>query len=274
MGMLRIVVCGACGRMGKRIIACAAGGGGIAVVGAVEREGHPCIGADAGECAGAGRIGVPVSSDLASSARGADVIVDFSGREAAARGAETAASLGKPIVIGTTGLGDAERRAVKRASRKVACLVAPNMSVGVNLLLRLASEASRSLGDDYDVEIVETHHRHKLDAPSGTALRLARAVAEGRGADLSKAVVYGRKGEPGERPRGQIGIHAVRQGDIVGDHVVSFAAAGERIELAHRATSRDTFARGALRAARWIAGKPPGIYEMGDVLARRGGGRR
>lgn len=267
--MIKIAVCGACGRMGKRIIACAAEERGIAISGAVEHEGHTCLGLDAGECAGAGRIGVAVASDLASAARGADVIVDFSGREAAGRNASVAASLGKPIVIGTTGLGDAEMRTVKKASRKVACLVAPNMSVGVNLLFRLAKEVARALGDDYDVEIVETHHRLKKDAPSGTALRLARAVAEGRGADLAKAAVYGRKGEPGERPRGQIGIHAVRQGDIVGDHVVSFAAAGERIELAHRATSRDTFARGALRAARWIAGKAPGMYEMGDVLKKR-----
>jgi 4-hydroxy-tetrahydrodipicolinate reductase len=264
--MLRIVVCGACGRMGKRIIACAAEERGITVAGAVERAGHPCLGADAGECAGAGRTGVAVSADLASAARGADVIVDFSGREAAARNAGAAASLGKPIVIGTTGLGDAEMRAVRKASGKVACLVAPNMSVGVNLLFRVAAEVARVLGDDYDVEIVETHHRLKKDAPSGTALALARAVAESRGIDLSKGAVYGRKGEPGERPRGQIGIHAVRQGDIVGDHVVSFAAAGERVELAHRATSRDTFARGALRAARWIAGRAPGMYGMGDVL--------
>ena len=264
--MLRIAVCGACGRMGKRIIACAADEPGITVSGAVERAGHPCLGSDAGECAGAPKLGVPVVTDLGAAARGADVIVDFSGREAAAANAETAASLGRPIVIGTTGLGDADMAAMKRASRKVACLVAPNMSVGVHLLFRVAAEVARALGDDYDVEIVETHHRMKKDAPSGTALALARAVAEARGIDLSNGAVYGRRGEAGERPRGQIGIHAVRQGDIVGDHSVSFASTGERVELVHRATSRDTFARGALRAARWIAGRAPGLYGMADVL--------
>ncbi len=204
---------------------------------------------------------MPVSSDLASSARGADVIVDFSGREAAARGAETAASLGKPIVIGTTGLGDAERRAVKRASRKVACLVAPNMSVGVNLLLRLASEASRSLGDDYDVEIVELHHKHKLDAPSGTALLLANPLLE----QAPREMVHGRHGKSARKP-GEIGVHALRLGDVVGEHRVYFAGPGERVELAHVATSRETFARGALRAARWLVGKPAGRYRMSEVL--------
>lgn len=264
--MPRIVVCGACGRMGKRIIACAAEEQGVAVAGAVERAGHPCLGADAGECAGAGRIGVAVSADLEAAARGADVIVDFSGRETAVRNASAAASLGTPIVIGTTGLREEEMGRIRAAAEKVACIVAPNMSVGANLLIEIAAETARLLGDDYDIEIVETHHRMKKDAPSGTALALARAVARARGIDLPGAVVHGRSGHPGARPKGQIGIHAVRQGDVVGDHVVSFAATGERIELVHRATSRDTFARGALRAAKWIAKKAPGIYGMADVL--------
>ncbi|HOE26223.1 MAG TPA: 4-hydroxy-tetrahydrodipicolinate reductase [bacterium] len=264
--MQRIVVCGACGRMGKRIIACAAEDPGIAVAGAVERAGHPCLGADAGACAGVGEIGVAVSADLEAAARGADVIVDFSGRETAVRNAAAAASLGMPIVIGTTGLGEEQLHPIRAAAEKVACVVAPNMSVGANLLIEIAAETARLLGDDYDVEIVETHHRMKKDAPSGTALALARAVAGARGIDLPGAVVYGRSGHPGARPKGQIGIHAVRQGDVVGDHVVGFAAPGERIELVHRATSRDTFARGALRAAKWVAKKAPGIYGMADVL--------
>jgi len=264
--MTRIIVCGACGRMGTRIIACAAEDGEITLAGAIEREGHSCLGRDAGEVAGVGRLGVPVTRDLAAAAAAGDVIVDFSQHEASARNAATASSRKKPIVIGTTGMSGREVQAIKKASRMVACLVAPNMSVGVNLLFRIAAEVARSLGEGYDVEIVEVHHRFKKDAPSGTAKRLAAAVADAMGKDLDALACHGRSGETGERPKGQIGIHAVRQGDVVGEHTVSFASLGERVELVHRAHSRDTFARGALRAAKWIVGKPPGFYSMEDVL--------
>jgi 4-hydroxy-tetrahydrodipicolinate reductase len=252
--------------MGKRIIALGVQDPEIRMVGAIDKEDHPCRGEDAGMLAGIKRLDVPVTADLTAAARGCDAIVDFSYHEASIRHASIAASAGKPIVIGTTGMGRVEMQQIQDAARTVACLVAPNMSVGVNLLFRVAGEVARALGDDYDVEIVEAHHRHKKDAPSGTAKRLAAAVAEARGQELSRCAVYGRDGETGERPRGQIGIHAVRQGDIIGEHLVSFAAAGERIEIIHRATSRDTFAMGALRAAKWIVGKPPGLYDMQDVL--------
>jgi len=264
--MIKMIVCGACGRMGKRIIACAVEGGEIAVAGAIERKDHPSLGRDAGEVAGVARLGVPVTADLAAAAAEGDVIVDFSHHEASAQNAATARALKKPVVIGTTGLSGREMQAIANASRTVACLVAPNMSVGVNLLFRIAADVARSLGEEYDVEIVEVHHRFKKDAPSGTAKRLAAAVADARGKDLSALACHGRSGETGERPKGQIGIHAVRQGDVVGEHTVSFASLGERVELVHRAHSRDTFARGALRAARWLVGKPPGLYDMGDVL--------
>lgn len=264
--MIKIIVCGACGRMGKRIIACAAENGRIAIVGAIEMAGHPCLGKDAGEVAGVARLGVPVTTDLKAAAVKADAIVDFSHHEAGAGNAAVAAALKKPIVIGTTGLDEGEMQAIKKASRKIACLVAPNMSVGVNLLFRIVADVARSLGDEYDAEIVEVHHRFKKDAPSGTAKRLAAAIADAWGERLDAITCHGRSGEPGERPKGQIGIHAVRQGDIVGEHTVSFASLGERVELVHKAHSRDTFARGALRAAEWIVGKPAGLYSMQDVL--------
>jgi 4-hydroxy-tetrahydrodipicolinate reductase len=266
--MLKLVVCGACGRMGKRIIACAEEEGGFELSGAIEAPGHPSLGDDAVRLAGGTGRPVPVTHDLDAAAAGCDVIVDFSFHEASPRYAQIAARRGVPIVVGATGLTPDERERIGEAARRVACIVAPNMSAGVNLLCRVAAEAARSLGMEYDVEIVEAHHRHKKDAPSGTALRLARAVAGARGQDLNACAVYGRSGEPGERPAGEIGIHAVRQGDIVGEHSVIFAGPGERIELVHRAHSRDMFAHGALRAARWIVGKPPGMYGMEDVFNR------
>lgn len=264
--MLKIVVCGACGRMGKRIIACAAEDPGVALSGAVDSPGHSSIGRDAGEMAGAGSLGIDVAGDLSAVAGGCDVIIDFSQHAAGAEHAGIAAATGKPIVIGTTGMTGEELRTIEEASRTVPCLVAPNTSVGVNLLFRIAGEVARSLGDDYDIEIIETHHRFKKDAPSGTARRLAEKVAEATGRDPGKDVVYGRSGETGERPRGQIGIHSVRQGDVIGEHVVSFATLGERVELVHKAHSRDTFARGAIMAAKWIVGREPGMYDMSDVL--------
>ena len=266
--MVRVVVCGACGRMGRRIVACASRDEGMEVVGAVESVGNPCLGGDAGEIAGSGKCGVEVTADLAAVADKCDVIVDFSQHAASSRHAAIAAGKGKPIVIGTTGMGEDELGEIRKAAGEVACLVAPNMSVGINLLFRIVGEVARSLGEEYDVEIIETHHRFKKDAPSGTAKRLAESVAKALEGDLDKNAVYGRRGETGERPRGQIGIHAVRQGDIVGEHLVSFACLGERIELAHKAHSRDTFALGALRAAKWIVRRPPGLYGMEDVLKK------
>jgi 4-hydroxy-tetrahydrodipicolinate reductase len=264
--MLKLIVCGACGRMGRRIIACAAQDKDIRVVGAIEAKGHPNAGNDAGRNAGVKELAVPVSVDLEAVAKIGDAIVDFSTHAASVNHAKIAAAVRRPVVIGTTGMSASEMDEIRKASKAVACLVAPNMSVGVNLLFKVAGDVARSLGDDYDVEIIEAHHRLKKDAPSGTAKRLAESVARALGRDIGRDAVYGREGETGERPRGQIGIHAVRQGDIVGEHLVSFACAGERVELGHKAHSRDTFARGALRAAKWIVDRPPGLYDMMDVL--------
>jgi len=252
--------------MGKIILTLAARDAGLRIAGAVEMNGHECLGMDAGEAAGIGPIRIPVTEDLGAVAPECDVIIDFSGRAAGPGNASTAASLSKPIVIGTTGMTGDDMRLIRAASRSVPCLVSPNMSVGVNLLFKLCGEAAGVLGEDYDVEIIEAHHRHKKDAPSGTAKRLVEIVAQGRGRALDGRVVHGREGDTGERPRGDIGVHSIRGGDIVGEHTVCFAGPGERIELVHRARSREPFALGALLAAKWIVGKRPGLYDMGDVL--------
>jgi 4-hydroxy-tetrahydrodipicolinate reductase len=194
------------------------------------------------------------------------VAVDFTFHTAVPGNAAAAAAAGTALVIGTTGLDEAETAAVGKAAGKIAIVHAPNMSLGVNLLFALAGRAAEALGLEYDVEIVETHHRHKKDAPSGTALKLGECVALGRGQKLAQVVVHGREGQTGERPRGQIGMHAVRAGAVVGDHTVLFASEGERVELTHRAISRDTFAMGALRAAQWAVGRPAGLYDMKSVL--------
>ncbi|MFH1037749.1 MAG: 4-hydroxy-tetrahydrodipicolinate reductase [PVC group bacterium] len=264
--MIRIIVCGAAGRMGGRIIACAREEGDLMITGAVERAGHPDLGRDAGEVSGAGRLGLPLTDSLEDVIGSGDVVIDFSAPTAALAAAAAAAAHRKPLVIGTTGLCPEEEARLKKTVAGIACLFSPNMSVGVNLLFRLVEETAGALGDGYDIEIVEAHHRLKKDAPSGTARQIAELAASALGRDLSAAAVYGRQGMTGERPRGEIGIHSVRAGDIVGDHTVIFSAPGERLELIHRAHSRDTFARGALRAARFVASAAPGIYTMRDVL--------
>ena len=265
----QIAILGAAGRMGRAI----ARGlleetvPGLRLCGAVEAAGHPEIGCDLGELAGAGRCGVAVTDDLQSGIAGADAAIDFSFHTATAANAGVLAERGTALVIGTTGLTGEEKQHVERAAERIPILMAPNMSLGVNLLFALAERAAAALqGRGYDVEIVERHHRLKKDAPSGTALGLGEAVARGMGVDLGKAARHGRQGMTGERGEEEIGFHAVRAGDIVGDHTVLFAAAGECIELSHRATSRATFALGALRAAGWVAGKPAGLYAMTDVL--------
>jgi 4-hydroxy-tetrahydrodipicolinate reductase len=200
------------------------------------------------------------------------VLIDFSTAESTARHAAAAAELGVALVIGTTGLAPAQQAAVDAAAKRVAVLQAPNFSLGVNLLFRIAREVARALGEDFDVGIVEAHHNQKADAPSGTALGLARAVAEGLGRDADEAMVHGRQGRPGPRARKEIGMHALRMGSVVGEHTAHFASPYERLELTHRAESRVVFAAGALRAAKWIAGKPAGRYTMDDVLFSAGGG--
>jgi 4-hydroxy-tetrahydrodipicolinate reductase len=262
----KVVIVGACGRMGQTLLRCAKRLDGIAVVGATEVAGHPGLGRDAGLAAGAGESGVLLTDDLKAALSGADVLIDFSSHEAVPMNLRCAVELRRAVVLGTTALNDAERAAVQRAAQVVPIVWAPNMSLGVNLLFALVEKAAGILGPDYDVEIVETHHRFKKDAPSGTALRLGEKVAAGRGQVFASVANYGREGMVGERPRGQIGIHAVRAGDAIGDHTVMFATEGESVELTHHATSRDAFAMGALHAARWVASQRPRIYDMQDVL--------
>lgn len=233
---------------------------------ATEREGSPAIGQDAGLLAGVAPLGVRVQT--ASASLDADVLIDFSAPGATAELVARAAEARVAAVIGTTGLGEAERAAIERASEEIPIVFAANMSLGVNVMFGLLRQAARILGDDYDVEIVEAHHRRKKDAPSGTALAMAGVLMDALERH-PQDLVYGRKGDVGARTPREIGIHAVRGGDIVGDHTVSFNGMGERLELVHRASSRETFARGALRAAEWLRDRDPGLYDMQDVLGLR-----
>lgn len=262
--MTKIVIVGACGRMGRTLIRCIENNAvaGLKLVGAIDLWDCPELGQPAG------KTGVTLTSDLAAVAPACDVIVDFSGHQGTAGNAPRIASWGKGWVIGTTGIGPEGKAAIEAASKQIPVVWAPNMSVGVNLLFALLEQAGRALKDKgYDVEIIERHHRRKKDSPSGTALGLGQAVARGLQVDLDKVSVHGREGVVKEdRSATEIGFHAVRGGDIIGDHTVMFATDGELIELSHRATSRDTFAVGALRAAAWLAGRKPGLYTMRDVL--------
>ena len=266
----KVLIVGAGGRMGlamARLIAQRAVPG-LELVAAVDRAGAPLLGQDAGVAAGVPALGVVLGADLAAGlAARPDVAVDFSSPSATAATAAQVAAAGVPWVVGTTGLGAAEQAAVAQAARNIPVVLSANMSLGVNLLYALVAQAARTLaGLRYDCEIVERHHRRKKDAPSGTALYLGEAAAQGFGWNLQDVAVDGRTGIPGERPEKEIGFHAVRGGDIVGDHTVLFAADGECIELSHRATSRDTLALGALRAAAWLPGRAPALYGMRDVL--------
>ena len=268
--MIRVAVLGIGGRMGGRIAAAVRAEPDLRIAAATERPDSPCIGRDAGVVAGSGETDVPVSPTIDEAlARGVDVAIDFTAPAAAVKHAQACARARVALVIGTTGFSAQQKADLAGCAKQIALLVAPNMSVGVNVLFRLVAEAARTLGPSYEVEIVEMHHRMKKDAPSGTALRLAEAAAQGLDLDLQKAGVYARHGETGERRPGTIGIQALRGGDVVGDHTVHFLADGERLELTHRATSRDNFARGAIRAAKFIAGKPAGLYDLQDVLGEK-----
>ncbi len=262
--MQTAAVSGACGKMGKRIIALLLEDPDLKCNAAIEGKGHPALGKDAGELAGCGSLGVPLGDSLGEKV---DVVLDFSSPVGTALRLKEALKFGSAVVIGTTGHSEEERRSIEQAAQKIPILFSPNMSVGVNLLFSLVGEVAGVLGADYDVEIVEAHHRFKKDSPSGTALRLAQEIANALGLKLEDVAVYGRKGAVGPRPSAQIGIHAVRAGDIVGEHTVIFSTTGERIELVHRAHTRDTFALGALRGAKFLIGKRPALYSMRDVLA-------
>ncbi len=264
--MINAAVTGAGGRMGMAIINAIASNSGVKLSGALEREGSPLVGIDAGEAAAAGKMGVQITDQAEKAFKKADVIIDFSAPDATMNTLETAVENRISMVIGTTGFSHHQREHIKELSQKIRIVMAPNMSIGVNLLLKLVSDAARALGDDYDVEIVEAHHRHKKDAPSGTAIRIAEVVAASLGRDFEKTAVYERKGIIGERRPEEIGIQTVRAGDIVGDHTVMFGGIGERIEIVHKASSRATFAMGAVKAAVWLSDKPNGLYDMQDVL--------
>jgi 4-hydroxy-tetrahydrodipicolinate reductase len=266
--MTKVVVTGAAGRMGTQIVRLVQETEGLALHGAVERPGSG--GKDAGTLAGLDLAGVTVVEELAPALRGADVVVDFTSHEASARNAELCADHGVAIVIGSTGFTAEAKARVAAAARRIPVILSPNMSVGVNVLFDLVRQAAHVLGEAYDVEIVEIHHRRKRDAPSGTAVKLGEVAAAALGRDPADALAYSRHGIIGERPPSQIGVQTLRGGDVVGEHTVYFCGEGERLELTHRATSREQFARGAVRAAAWLPGKPPGVYDMADVLGLRG----
>jgi 4-hydroxy-tetrahydrodipicolinate reductase len=264
--MLAVIVCGAAGRMGSTLVRLIHESRAMRLAGAVEFSGNPQLGKDAGEVAGVGKVGVPIDADLASLIKGAGVIIEFTAPDATLEHVKIAAEKNIPIVVGTTGLNQKQLDEIKKLSRRTRVLISANMSLGVNLLVSLMGKVAAILGDDYDVEIVEAHHRFKKDAPSGTALALARPIAAALKRDLDQAGVYGRKGIVGERTKQEIGLLSVRAGDIVGEHTVIFGGLGERIEFIHRAQSRETFARGALRAAQWLVKQKKGLYSMQDVL--------
>ena len=264
--MTKIIVAGATGRMGSRIVTLSTEYPGLTLAGAFERKGHAAAGKDIGLLAGCGERNVFLADDVNAVIDKGDVIIDFTIPASTLNNIKTAASRKKAIVIGTTGLSPDEIKTIKKYAEEIPVVLAPNMSVGVNVLLKVLKDIARALGDDYDIEIVEAHHRMKKDAPSGTALKIAQVIAEAVDRDLNDVAVYSRKGIIGERTRKEIGIQTVRAGDIVGDHTVLFGGLGERIEITHKASSRDTFARGALRAALWLSGKRPGLYDMQDVL--------
>ncbi len=267
--MTRVAITGAAGRMGRTLVQAAQEVDDVQVTAALERSDSPALGRDAGELAGCGPLGVEVSDSLAEVVERFDVLVDFTRPEVTLANVSLCRQAGRRVVIGTTGMEDAERREIEQAAQDVAVVLAPNMSVGVNLCFKLLEMAASVLGDSVDVEIIEAHHRHKVDAPSGTALRMGEVVAGALGRDLKECAVYGREGAIGERDRKSIGFETIRAGDIVGEHTVMFAGAGERVEIAHRASSRMTFAAGAMRAARWIMKRQTGLYDMQDVLGLR-----
>ncbi len=256
--MVKVVVLGAAGRMGRAILSVCHQDGEVEIVGAVEAKGSSAVGETV--------FGVEVVDNLSKVVDKADVVIDFTLPEATLSNLEVCVGARKACVIGTTGLTKQQLAKVEEAAKRIPIVFSPNMSVGVNLLFKLVYDVAKVLGDDYDVEIVEVHHRFKKDAPSGTALRLAERIAEALGRDLEECMVTGRRGMVGERKGAEIGVFAVRAGDVVGEHTVVFGGLGERIELVHKAHSRETFARGAVRAAKWIKGKSAGLYSMWDVL--------
>jgi 4-hydroxy-tetrahydrodipicolinate reductase len=268
-GGIRVAINGAGGRMGRTVIEACQAEENLELAAAVGRPDSLLIEADAGEIAGVGKLGIAIQPDLGRVIDEIDVAIDFTRPEAALNNLAICRSYGKRMVIGTTGFSPPQRALIEAAAQEIAIVLAPNMSAGVNLCLKLLDTAARVLRDSVDIEIIEAHHRYKADAPSGTALRMGEVIAQALGRELSKCAVYGRQGQTGERNRKTIGFETIRAGDIVGEHTVMFAGLGERVEISHKASSRLTFANGALRAARWIVNKPHGLFDMQDVLELR-----
>ncbi len=262
---MKLAVAGAGGRMGRTLIEMILRSEDLKLAGALEAPGSPAVGRDAGELAGRS-CGLKIVSDPANAVAGADCLIDFTRPEGTLAHVEHCLKKGVRMVIGTTGFSAQQNERIAAAAGRIAIVLAPNMSAGVNVAFKLAETAARALGDGYDVEIIEAHHRHKVDAPSGTALRFGEVIARSLGRDLARNSVHGRKGEVGERDPKAIGFHAVRGGDIVGEHTVMFAGEGERVEITVRSGSRATYALGALRAARFLSGKDRGLYDMHEVL--------
>ena len=266
--MIKIVVVGAGGRMGKTIVLCVEDTEGAGVTGGVEHSGHPAVGRDIGELAGIGEKEIVIVENIEDALTNCDVIIDFTTPEASIRHFNIAVKYAKSIVIGTTGFSKEQKQSISQAAKNIRCVLAPNMSIGVNVLFKIAGDVAKILGDTYDVEIIEAHHKFKKDAPSGTAARLSEIIADSLGRNIAKVGVYGRKGMKERTPQ-EIGVHTVRAGDIVGEHRVLFGGMGENLELFHRAQNRETFARGSILAAAWIVNQPLGLYDMQDVLGLR-----
>jgi len=264
--MLKVAIHGAAGRMGRSIASVLADDPAAELVAAMDREDSDLVGTDVGALAGSGSSGVEITSDIEKFLTAADVVIDFSIAPATERLLPMCASQRIPMVIGTTGLGASGRAAVERAAERLPVVFAPNYSQGVNALFFLAARATELMGTGFDAEIVEVHHRHKVDSPSGTAVRLAEVVSHAKKLDAERAFTHGRSGHVGARPKEEVGVMALRGGDVVGEHTLYLVGEGERLELTHRATDRSIFARGAVRAAHWVAGRPAGLYDMADVM--------
>jgi len=267
--MIRIAITGAAGRMGRTLISACHQTENVACTVALEHPDSSVIGSDAGEMAGVGKSGVTIVSDLSTVIDDFDVLIDFTIPEVTIANLAACRSAKKRMIIGTTGFSEAQRAVIEESAQDIAIVFAPNMSVGVNLTFKLLELAAKVLGNTVDIEIIEAHHRHKKDAPSGTALRMGEVIAQTLDRDLATCAVYGREGKTGERDRKTIGFETIRAGDIVGDHTALFAGTGERVEITHKASSRMTFANGAMRAAQWIMQYEQGLFDMQDVLGLR-----
>ncbi len=266
MDVIKAIVIGVAGRMGNRILWALHETSNIHLAGAVERKDHPALGRDAGEVAGMEKWGVLVVGDIRQAIDSGDVIIDFTNAESSLKNLQVAAEKGKSAVIGSTGFSPAQMDEAKTLTKKIPCVLSPNMSVGVNVLFKTVADLAKILGDDFDVEVIEAHHRMKKDAPSGTAVKIGQILAKTLSRNYEEVAVFERKGMTGERKKKDIGMQTIRAGDIVGEHTVIFGGIGERLEVTHRAHSRDNFARGAIRAVNWVVKQKPGLYDMQDVL--------